>query len=319
MGDYTTLSINGKGIFDWKYDLPRYPILNLLFTEDNKVIEKWAEEEDDHSVYYKTNVSNVKQRLLDFGVDRNTIFNLICKLHKINPDDVSRIDFEDYDAWFVFKETESLEKENDMEMDEEDKHFLDLPYGPGEIQLLLDLYLIWKHLDDSNDEDEVILDPNPVLQIYEKDELEKLTLVNDELIFNESVDIPLFERYLDNAYLHFLKKEFSVVYIELIIALEIVAKEFIKRKSLKFKENNPGTELDIDKFFEKAGLMNTIRFGLGFFLKEEDIESELINNCVKIYDIRNNVIHREAKSFEIEKVSKAIQDVCKITNILQKE
>lgn len=314
MADYVVLFVGNKELIKWKWGIDEkdIPILRFIFTENDRKIKKKKDEDYYFYTYtLRTTVKNVKDRFNKFHFTIKEIDKIISGLLDIKPNKV------EFALLGEFDEDEFYEKYPEPDEDDkrayaryqriwDEKAKIDTKRAKTNLGYYPILRHIRKLLDSSKNNEKVHLEFE-----YDPDEGDEIELFPET--YESIIKVEL--KYLENAKVHFTTGDFNLVYIELFIALESAITTYITIKSKEILKKSHEI-INIESMTKDLSLIDLIKFGLVFIGKKR-VKQELFDSLRTAYDMRNNVIHNNAKRFKIKDVIESIEIVEKVIKMMK--
>ncbi|HZY92547.1 MAG TPA: hypothetical protein VFG07_07260 [Thermoplasmata archaeon] len=122
--------------------------------------------------------------------------------------------------------------------------------------------------------------------------------------------------YLARCRIHYVTREYDLVYIELVIALEAEIEAYLASRFGTESGVEEQRRTHAEEIIRNIPLIGLTRFIIEVLEARSDV-SQLIADVEKVYNIRNNIIHKSQRRFEIPAVYRSIEAIERMVSVLR--
>lgn len=336
MANYSYLMIGEKEVLSYRWDLPSDDdlIMRIFFGKEDIILRAVVRKPDLEDVppydnfslfYYYTyssTVEAIKKRIKKIGLDLPTIDQFLSKstgipIEYMN-DFLLRYFYDTYEE--LFKEEISkgryyitelssdepipngLTEDEFLELGEQYDSFYEM-WEDKNLGLFPELRYLAFCLEKSDNKEIVELDP---IEVIDESEFPDEAWKPSRDKYKKDNEVRLTRAYMHEAWIHYSQMELDLSYIEMFIALESAISDYLE-KLAKSKLSLNRRQLNLNSMMKKLSLIDTLKF-IWVYVKRDKIELP-IEDISAAYDVRNTIIHRNAKRLDMEKTYHSLRNI----------
>ena len=350
MSDHFRLSVDGVVFCNYSYsnepenDIEN-PFLGSLFRDEDLILKAhlftdYIDNEPKHEIFYlgfywtySAEVGIIRERLEQIGCSKDIIDQYISKFSGVPKKSVEPliIDLDidnSYDDYFKNKESMVSKRKslNIRDLNLNEKNFdtyeegVESPadnFGSHLLSVINESISFRRFIafvmDDNDSNALVEFDPTEMINLSEFPDKAWRPVRIGEIRSKNVKDIT--QEYLQRAWAHYYESDFYLCYIEMFIALESSLNKLMG-KIVSRNSESLSNKLNLNRMTKNLSLMDQLKFTWLFLLRKKEFPEVLFDSISKAYEIRNTIVHREAKKFSQLATYRSLKDTETMISIL---